>query len=66
MSILQICTFSDSKIFQHLSDFLCLTLSSENSHQLGLNQPTDMFDHSLESSEQEEEDRTWSGGLRTL
>ena len=58
MSILQICTFSDSKIFQHLSDFLCLTLSSKNSHQLALNQPTDMFDHSLESSEQEEEDRT--------
>ena len=66
MSILQICTFSDSKIFQHLSDFLWFTLSSENSHQLGLNQPTDMFDHSLESLEQEEEDRTWSGGLRTL
>ena len=59
MSILEICTFTDSKIFQHLSDFLCLTLSSENSHRLGfgLNQPTDMFDHSLESSEQEEEDR---------
>ena len=56
MSNLQICTFSDSKIFQHLSDFLCFTLSSENSHQLGLNEPTDIYDHSLESSEQEEED----------
>ena len=56
MSILKICTFSDSKIFQHLSDFLCLTLSSENSHQLGLNQPKDMFDHSLE--EQGDEDKT--------
>ena len=58
MPILQICILSDSKIFQHLSDFQCLTLSSKNSHQLGLNQPTDMFDHSLESSELEEEDRT--------
>ena len=66
MSILQICTFSDSKIFQHLSDFLCLTLSSKNSNWLGLNQPTDMFDHSIESSEQGEKDRTWSEGLRIL
>ena len=58
MPILQIFILSDSKILQHFPDFLCLTLSSENSHQLGLNQPTDMFDHSVESSEQEEEDRT--------
>ena len=59
MSILQICTFSDSKIFQHLSDFLWFTLSSENSHQLGLSKPTDKFHHSIESWEQWEEGGEW-------
>ena len=46
--------------------FLNITLSSKTCHQFGLNQPTDMFDHSTESWEQGEEDRTWAGGLRRL
>ena len=46
--------------------FLNITLSSKTWHQFGLNQPTDMFDHSTESWEQGEEDRTWAGGLRRL
>ena len=46
--------------------FSNITLSSKNSHQLGLNQPTDMFHHSTESWEHGEDDRTWAGALRTL
>ena len=36
--------------------FLNITLSSKICRQLGLNQPTDMFDDSAESWEQEEKD----------
>ena len=57
---------SETKTFEHFSDFLAFTLSSKNSHQLGLNQPTDMFDHSTESLKWGEKDRTWVGGLRRL
>ena len=46
--------------------FLNITFSSKNSHQSGLNQPTDMFDHSTESLKWGEKDRTWVGGLRRL
>ena len=46
--------------------FLNITLSYKNSHQLGQNQPTDKFHHSIESWEHGEEDRTWAGGLRRL
>ena len=46
--------------------FLNITLSFKNSHQLGQNQPTDKFDHSTESWEHGEEDRTWADGLRRL
>ena len=66
MSILDVCCLSETKTFEHFSDFLAFTLSSKNSHQLGLNQPTDMFHHSTESWEHGEEDRTLAGGLRTL
>ena len=64
MSILDVWCLSETKTFEQFSDFLAFTLSYKNSHQLGLNQPTDMFDHSAESWEQGEEDRTWAGGLR--
>ena len=66
MNILDVCCLSETKTFELFSDFLAFILSSKNSHQLGLNQPTDMFDHSTESWEHWEEDRTWTGGLRTL
>ena len=66
MNILDVCCLSETKTFELFSDILAFTLSSKNSHQLGLNQPTDMFDHSTESWEHWEEDRTWTGGLRTL
>ena len=46
--------------------FLNITFSSKNNHQSGLNQPTDMFDHSTESLKWGEKDRTWVGGLRRL
>ena len=44
---------------KHLSIFLifiAFTFSSKNTLQSGLNQPTDMFDHSTDSWEQGEED----------
>ena len=66
MNILDVCCLSETKTFELFSDFLAFTLSSKNSHQLGLNQPTDMFHHSTESWEHWEDDRTWAGALRTL
>ena len=66
MSILDVCCLSETKTFEHFSDFLTFTLSSKTSLQLGLNQPTDMFHHSTESWEHGEDDGTWAGALRTL
>ena len=66
MNILDVCWLSETKTIELFSDFLAFTLSSKNSHQLGLNQPTDMFHHSTESWEHGEDDRTWAGALRTL
>ena len=48
-NILDVCCLSETKTFELFSDFLAFILSSKNSHQLGLNQPTDMFHHSTES-----------------
>ena len=62
----EFCCMPETRWIEHFSNFLSFNLSSKNSHQLGLNQPTVMFDHSKESSEPGEEDRTWAGALRTL
>ena len=66
MSILDVCCLSETKTFEQFSDFLVFTLSSKNSHQLGLNQPTNMFQYSIEFWEQWEEDGTCAGTLRRL
>ena len=66
MSIHDISYWPKSKIFQPFSDFQFFTLSSKNSHKLGLTPPSDMVHHSIESWEPGEEDRTWAGGLRRL
>ena len=66
MKILDISFWPKSKIFQHFSDFQYFTLSSKNSHKLGLTPPTDMVHHSIESWEPGEENGTWAGGLRGL
>ena len=41
-------------------------MSSKNSHQMIINQPTNMFHPILESSDQGQSDGTWSGEKRTL
>ena len=66
MNILDFCCLPETNTFQQFSDFHFFTLPSKNSHQLGLNQPTDMFDHSIESWEPGEEDRLCFGGQKIL
>ena len=66
MNILDISCWPNSKIFQHFSDFQYFTLSSKDSHKLGLTPPTDIVHHSIESWEPGEENGTWPGGLRRL
>ena len=66
MKILDISFWPKSKIFHHFSDFQYFTLSSKNSHKLGLTPPTNMVHHSIESWEPREEDGTWAWGLRRL
>ena len=66
IQIIEICCMPEIRKFGHISDFLSFYLSSKNSHQLGLNPPTDMFHHSLESWQQGEEDRTWARVLKAI
>ena len=42
IQIIEICCMPEIRKFGHISDFLSFYLSSKNSHQLGLNPPTDM------------------------
>ena len=56
MNFLDVCCLSETKTFEHFSDFLAFTFSSKNTHQSDLNQPTYMFDHSTDFWEQGEED----------
>ena len=66
MSILDVCFLSETKTFEQFSDFLAFTLSYKNSHQLGLNQPTDMFDHSKNPEGEGKKIEHGTGGLGRL
>ena len=61
---MNICCLPGTNIFKYFSEFLSITLSSENSYQFGLTQSTDQFHHFKESWEQGEENGTWTGALR--
>ena len=56
MNILDISSWPKSNIIYQFSDFQYFTLSSKDSHKLGLTPPTDMVHHSTESRELGEED----------
>ena len=49
MNILDISSWPKSKIIYQFSDFKYFTLSSKDSHKLGLTPPTDIVHHSIES-----------------
>ena len=66
MNFLDVGCLTETKTFEHFSDFLAFYFSSKNSNQSGLNQPTYLFDHSTESLKWGAKDRTWVGGLSRL